>query len=242
MAEEHAIISRAQAKALGLKRYFTGVVCIAGHFSERDVSSHSCISCRKISQRKRWREDTQFRAKKERWRLANLVKVRDTGRRSQERNREKVRERSNKWKENNRDRSKEITREWKAANPDAGLEWHRKNRDKSRSAANRYYQKNKPAAIERATLSGRKRRAQKKGSGGTHTAADLAAILKRQNYKCAECGADLRKVGRHLDHIVPLALGGSNDKGNLQYLCPPHNLSKGAKHPLVYAREQGRLL
>ena len=197
MAEERSIISRAEAKARGLKKYFTGQKCAQGHLSERKVNDLGCIEC--------------------------------------------GHKYSNAWKENNRERSREITREWKAANPTAGLEWHQSNRNKSRSAAKRYYQKNKSAAKERATLSGRKRRAQKKGSGGTHTAADLREILKAQNYRCAYCPADLRKVKRHVDHIKPLSAGGSNDKTNIQYLCQPCNLSKGAKDPIAFAREIGLL-
>jgi len=78
----------------------------------------------------------------------------------------------------------------------------------------------------------RKRRAQMKGSSGTHTAADLAKTLKAQGHRCAYCRADLRRVKKHVDHIVPLALGGSNGPENLQYLCRPCNQSKSARHPL----------
>ena len=48
--------------------------------------------------------------------------------------------------------------------------------------------------------------------------------------------------GYHVDHIQPLALGGSNDKANLQLLCPTCNLRKSAKHPVDFMRETGRLL
>jgi 5-methylcytosine-specific restriction endonuclease McrA len=41
---------------------------------------------------------------------------------------------------------------------------------------------------------------------------------------------------------MPLARGGSNDRLNLQCLCPQCNLSKNAKDPIAWAREQGRLL
>jgi len=48
---------------------------------------------------------------------------------------------------------------------------------------------------------------------------------------CACCGKSL-DAGYHVDHIIPLALGGRNIDGNLQLLTPKCNLRKGAKHPL----------
>lgn len=39
------IISRAEAKQLGLKKYFSGEKCTKGHLSERYTSKGSCIEC-----------------------------------------------------------------------------------------------------------------------------------------------------------------------------------------------------
>lgn len=44
---EVQIISRADAKARGLPRYFTGEPCRAGHVAERLVSGRTCVECRK---------------------------------------------------------------------------------------------------------------------------------------------------------------------------------------------------
>lgn len=149
---------------------------------------------------------------------------------------------SNVWKDKNRERARSLSRSWKAENPAAGKEWHQQNREKSRAACRRYYERNRREMVERVKPHGRKRRAQKRGCEGTHTVADTRAILAAQRYRCTYCRADLRKVGRHLDHIMPLALGGSNGPENLQYLCPPCNLSKGAKDPLQFAKERELLL
>lgn len=40
------IIQRAEAKERGLKRYFDGKPCRAGHIAERLVSSCQCVECR----------------------------------------------------------------------------------------------------------------------------------------------------------------------------------------------------
>lgn len=40
-----AIISRAEAKAKGLRRYFTGSPCLHGHLAERDTHHRACLAC-----------------------------------------------------------------------------------------------------------------------------------------------------------------------------------------------------
>ena len=70
-------------------------------------------------------------------------------------------------------------------------------------------------------------------SGGKHTAADIMELRTLQNHRCARCKVDVQH-GFHVDHIMPLALGGSNTKENLQILCQKCNLSKGAKHPDIW--------
>ena len=52
-------------------------------------------------------------------------------------------------------------------------------------------------------------------------------VFKRDNYTCCECGA--RKddgATLHVDHIVPVSKGGSDELDNLQTLCSDCNLNK----------------
>ena len=52
-------------------------------------------------------------------------------------------------------------------------------------------------------------------------------VFKRDNYTCCECGA--RKsdgATLHIDHIVPVSKGGSDELSNLQTLCSDCNLNK----------------
>jgi hypothetical protein len=44
-SRNHTIISRAEARRLGLNRYFTGKPCAHGHVAERRISGRSCIKC-----------------------------------------------------------------------------------------------------------------------------------------------------------------------------------------------------
>ena len=56
------IITRDGARALGLKRYFTGKPCTHGHVAERWMSGGKCTVCRRE------------------WRAANLEKVKERDR------------------------------------------------------------------------------------------------------------------------------------------------------------------
>jgi len=130
-------------------------------------------------------------------------------------NREKINQKSRAWYAANKDRVSENGRAWRSANREA------------RAA------------------SCRNRRRMKYSADGKHTAFEVLSIFEHQRGLCAACNCKLLKSGRerfHVDHITPLLRGGSNDKYNLQCLCPFCNLSKGAKDPIQWAEQNGRLL
>lgn len=62
-----------------------------------------------------------------------------------------------------------------------------------------------------------------------------------QRWKCAICRTGIKRK-YHVDHIVPLALGGEHKPENIQLLCPTCNVRKSAKHPVDYMQERGFLL
>jgi len=86
------------------------------------------------------------------------------------------------------------------------------------------------------------RRARKHLSGGTLSAGLTEKLLILQIGKCACCRATLTKTKFHLDHIMPLALSGSNTDDNIQLLCPACNQSKHSKHPIDFMQSRGFLL
>ena len=51
-------------------------------------------------------------------------------------------------------------------------------------------------------------------------------VFKRDNYRCVECGATNKDTRLHVDHIIPVAQGGTDELDNLQTLCEACNLSK----------------
>lgn len=84
-------------------------------------------------------------------------------------------------------------------------------------------------------------RARKRDVGGKLTAGLAARLFKLQQGKCPCCG---RPLGRdyHLDHILPLALGGPNEDWNIQLLRRRCNSQKHAKHPIDFMQQRGFLL
>lgn len=84
-------------------------------------------------------------------------------------------------------------------------------------------------------------RAKQRNAAGSHTPTELDRLFILQRSKCAYCRISLAR-GYEEDHIVPLALGGSDFISNIQLTCQKCNRDKRAKHPLVYAREIGLLL
>lgn len=66
--------------------------------------------------------------------------------------------------------------------------------------------------------------------GGRETipASVRAEIYQRDNGRCVYCGSETGSKF-HIDHVHPIALGGSSDADNLALSCPPCNLAKGAK-------------
>jgi 5-methylcytosine-specific restriction endonuclease McrA len=54
------------------------------------------------------------------------------------------------------------------------------------------------------------------------------AVLSRDGFRCAYCGRSPPEVELHVDHIVPVSAGGSDEESNLRAACADCNLGKGA--------------
>lgn len=130
--------------------------------------------------------------------------------------------------------------------------WYAKNRDRIR--AQRHLKRpnltveQKLAKAERSAAAKKERRRIKKharkaaerGCNGRMSKGLKDRLHVLQKGRCAYCQEALTES--HLDHIMPLALGGSGHDANYQLLCPSCNIRKGAKHPTQYAQEIGLLL
>jgi hypothetical protein len=56
-------------------------------------------------------------------------------------------------------------------------------------------------------------------------------ILRRDNFACRYCGTPAPKAELHIDHVVPVALGGTNDPSNLTAACTDCNAGKSDLAP-----------
>lgn len=119
-----------------------------------------------------------------------------------------------------------IRQAWKEANPEREKErqaaWYAANQDKVRARRLNYW-------------------ARKKNALGSHSPEDVSDIFKLQRGKCACCRCSIAER-YDVDHVTPLSAGGSNDRLNLQLLCPTCNKKKNAKDPLTFMQENGFLL
>jgi 5-methylcytosine-specific restriction endonuclease McrA len=237
------IISRSDARISEKKRFFTGEPCIRGHVSERTTSSGQCLKCSaefSAASRKKDPEKARAgvrasnlknrlrrRAGNKKWRQENPETVRMLRKRYAEENKEKVAKAKAKYYQENKERCLLQSKNNRLENWDRHLNacklWRKENRDLVR-------------------LSNRNRRKKVRDAKGTHGIKDIKRILKLQKRTCAACYTKFKGDEYHVDHIVPLALGGSNWASNLQILCPPCNMSKGAKAPLDFYVGRGFLL
>lgn len=152
---------------------------------------------------------------------------------------------------------------------DKALRWGKANRDKRRKAEQKYCsselgrEKRKNSRLTRYATDpqkvrdavrkwrkenpdrvrgyNRRREARRRGADGWHSVDDVVRIRHAQKDKCAYCREKL-SGGGHVDHIMPIILGGTNDPDNLQITCGRCNMQKAAAHPQEFARRMGMLL
>lgn len=255
MADE--IISRAEAQARGLKRYFVGAPCKYGHIAERLTSSGVCIACRADIER-RYNEAHPEKLKEKRRAQAS---------RHRRENPERVERNKKRWDNANKDKIAAKVTRWRAANPEKVKVQDKRYRDnnleKVRVKSRKYRDLNRhdpdykkkvlermrrweEANPERAKENRQKvrhtRRARQYAAGGSYTNAEIRELLEQQNWFCAEvtCRADLH-AGKELDHRIPISRGGGNHVGNLQWLCPACNRQKRDMMPDEWAQYRAKL-
>jgi hypothetical protein len=212
------IISRADAKTLGLKRYFTGEQCKRGHIAEREVSGWKCVECARE------------------WKAANPEKDREWARKDRAANPEKYstlrRERRAASLDESREYHREYNKRQRLLYP--GKEAARVRESVSRSnwlAANapklRKWKRDwKAVNTDKVAADTALRRARQRKSYRDLTPTQKAEI--RAFYFEAKRLTNETGIVHHVDHIQPLALGGEHVPDNLRVIPAIINLKKNA--------------
>ena len=241
MADEQytfEIISREDAIEAGLVWYFTGVPCRNGHVDRRRVTTKKCHQCSKDNSKRFFKKHPEI-AKK--WAQENKERLRDLKRISREKNPEREKDTQRRYRERHPESAANRSKEWREKYPERYKEISRISREKRREAAKEYAKKFRKEHPDICRNYAHIKRARKRNAKGTHNAQDIARIYENQKGRCAYCKV---KVGKnyHVDHVIPLAKGGSNGKENLQICCPSCNMKKKAKDPVDFAQECGFLI
>lgn len=171
-------------------------------------------------------------------------------------NKEIIAARNASYYEANKDKVKAGVAHYHIANRDKRKEYnadyHSKNRDKNNARSAAYHVKNRErrkayaaaylaANPEAFRAQSHARRARKREAIGTLSKNLTKKLFNLQRGKCACCGLPLGD-DYHLDHIMPLVLGGTNTDDNIQLLRARCNLQKRAKHPVEFMQQRGFLL
>lgn len=153
-------------------------------------------------------------------------------------NPEKKREYDVSWRATNPDKARAKSAKWKAANTEKVKAWKTANPAKLKS----YCAKWRVANTDVLRIHHQNRRARKRESGGKLSMGLAEKLFKLQRGMCA-CGCQ-QPLGDdfHLDHRMPLALGGTNTDHNMQLLRATCNRQKHAKHPVDFMRSRGFLI
>lgn len=156
-------------------------------------------------------------------------------------NHDNERTRKAQWYKSNRETALAASAKWNAANKEMvrayQAEWYEANKEKVRAAYSRWMAANPEAK----RICNQNRRARKRAAGGKLSSGLAEKLFRLQHGKCACCKQPLGE-DYHLDHIMPLALGGTNTDDNMQLLSSKCNLQKNARHPVDFMQQRGFLL
>lgn len=245
------VILRAAAIAVGARRYFTGKPCKYGHIAERHIGGGNCIECaaKQIVTQKTKDAAREYRKK-------NFVSIKAKRDKWNRDNKEKLAEYKSQWRRDNAAKLQVQAREYRAKNAVrlqiVYAEWRKENAERKKFNDKRWSQAN-PASVARnnkrwrdknpemARIYASNYRARKMRDGGRLSAGLAAKLYRHQRGRCACCGLPLG-LNYHLDHIMPLNLGGSNTDNNIQLLRQRCNNQKCDRHPIEFMQSRGWLI
>ena len=220
------ITTRKEAKAQGLKRYFTGKPCKWGHVAERFSVDGKCAKCSRLHNRQYYAENRDKELERKRqWREEN----REYARQYYAENRDKAREHFRQYYAENREKKLEYFRQYRAENREKELERHRQyreeNREKVRERIRQHYAENR--GMYRANVT--KRLAAKLERTLAHE-EELTQFVMEEAAQQANDMEEVFGTPFHVDHMIPMQgrkVSGLHVWYNLQVIPAHLNISKG---------------
>lgn len=221
------IITKKDAKASGLKHYFTGKPCKRGHVSKRRVGNGTCFQCH-LEVNAKWREANPDYMSD--WYQNNKDYAASRGAERYAANRDSVLIRCKEYRDANRQKVSAGWLSWVRRNPDAFRDIQRRYERTAAGKAGKFMRR----CIHR-TLRGMIKDDESKSLLG-YERQDLIAHIESQ----FEPWMSWSNHGKlwHIDHIVPVAKfldDGNFDPAivnalsNLRPLCAKENMRKGSK-------------
>lgn len=195
-----------------------------------DGRTWECGECARAQRRRHGQANRAAEtASRLKWREANRDKDAASMRSWRAANAERVRESTRRWEIENRDRLAAAKRAWYEANREDVLARHRSNVDGRRASGGRYREAHRDVLAERQ----RQRRVDNLGLKVQDV--DLAALWTGVCGICRDI-LDLDLAwpdprSKSVDHLVPLARGGTHEQSNLQWAHLSCNVRKGARMP-----------
>lgn len=223
-------ITRDKAKEQGIIYFFTEKECVNGHIAYRYTKDGKCSQCVIDRVKKHCLDNKDKKAKyyREHY-LKNKNRITQRNKKYYKENINFYKEYKSKWYDENKERLRLKQKEYS-----------KKNCAKIRKKSAKWKEENPEKTKMNARIYSNRRRAKITKVGGEHTKEQIIFLLNKQKNKCQTCKSSIKNK-YHIDHIIPIALNGSNDIKNIQLLCAKCNQLKGAKHPIDWAKENGML-
>lgn len=217
--------SRAAAKALQSKRYFTGKPCCRGHVAERLTSTGQCIPCVR-QQVKQWyhrnaeRLAPSNRERANKWYKNNKERASKTNAAYREKHKKRLALAQRKYQKKNAKKKNEHNRRWYKANLEKAREFGRRSyhkHKKARRAYNKWYSRTYAGKVNARTATRRALKANATPAWLTHNEKAAIAAL----YKEARRRTETTGTAHQVDHIIPLR---GTDKHRNHIVCGLHIL------------------
>jgi 5-methylcytosine-specific restriction endonuclease McrA len=141
-------------------------------------------------------------------------------------NREQVRARMVLWNQANPEYRREYFKKWYSKNRDKAIararKWQNENREKRNENRRIKYKENPDLRLNEKV----RRRVRKYGNGLVERIY-RSVVWARDDGICGICGKPVNKQDWQLDHVIPIAKGGTHTYVNVQVSHPICNLKKG---------------